>query len=177
MLRREPPRATFCGFLRSRIEGRVSLVAWLLAVGGCGDDVAGDLGGSARDADQRPEVSNDGASTLDGDEGTDATGVVDGPGPPAWDASVDSSTPDAEMSSDANDTPWDVGATDAALDARAPLDADMAADGARPGWRLVWRDEFDATAGAPPDNTKWTPQVGLNGANAELEFTLPARRT
>ncbi len=170
MLRREPPRATFCGFLRSRIEGRVSLVAWLLAVVGCGDDVAGDLGGSARDADQRPEVSNDGASTLDGDEGTDATGVVDGPGPPAWDASVDSSTPDAEMSSDANDTPWDVGATDAALDARAPLDADMAADGARPGWRLVWRDEFDATAGAPPDNTKWTPQVGLNGANAELEF-------
>ena len=37
-----------------------------------------------------------------------------------------------------------------------------------PGWRLVWRDEFD---GPGLDTTNWAPEIGGDGwGNAELEF-------
>ncbi|HJZ98249.1 MAG TPA: glycoside hydrolase family 16 protein [Candidatus Solibacter sp.] len=37
-------------------------------------------------------------------------------------------------------------------------------------WRLVWSDEFDAPANAPPDPTKWTYDTGQTGwGNQELE--------
>lgn len=44
-------------------------------------------------------------------------------------------------------------------------------------WELQWVDEFDGPAGAPPDATKWKPEIGdgmLNGnagwGNSELEY-------
>jgi len=38
------------------------------------------------------------------------------------------------------------------------------------GWKLVWSDEFNATAGTPPDSTKWNYDLGGGGwGNAELE--------
>src|SRR5258707_5557171 len=30
-------------------------------------------------------------------------------------------------------------------------------------WKLVWGDEFNGPAGAPPDQSKWSPDVGGNG--------------
>src|SRR5439155_26506681 len=37
-----------------------------------------------------------------------------------------------------------------------------------PGWRLVWRDEFD---GPGLDTTDWAPEIGGDGwGNAGLEF-------
>ena len=42
-----------------------------------------------------------------------------------------------------------------------------------PGWRLVWRDEFD---GPGLDTTNWAPEIGGDGwGNAELEFYTDRR--
>jgi beta-glucanase (GH16 family) len=50
----------------------------------------------------------------------------------------------------------------------AALDAQKGPPAA--SWRLVWQDEFDAAAGAPPDARKWTYDLGQTGwGNAELE--------
>jgi len=43
----------------------------------------------------------------------------------------------------------------------------------RPGWKLVWRDEFDGPAGSPPDATKWTPKNAKSTSNQELEYYTP----
>ncbi len=43
-------------------------------------------------------------------------------------------------------------------------------DPTRPGWTLVWRDEFDGPKGSVPDPTKWTAQVGQSDTNKELEY-------
>jgi len=41
---------------------------------------------------------------------------------------------------------------------------------AQPKWRLIWHDEFDGPAGAPPDPTLWVTETGGNGwGNHELE--------
>lgn len=41
----------------------------------------------------------------------------------------------------------------------------------RPGWKLVWSDEFDGPDGSPPDSTKWVLESGGNGwGNNELEY-------
>jgi beta-glucanase (GH16 family) len=38
------------------------------------------------------------------------------------------------------------------------------------GWRLVWQDEFDGPAGATPDPSRWSLDVGGNGwGNQELQ--------
>lgn len=40
-----------------------------------------------------------------------------------------------------------------------------------PQWRLVWNDEFDGPAGAPPDLQKWQPAIGGQGwGNQEWEY-------
>ena len=40
----------------------------------------------------------------------------------------------------------------------------------RPGWTLVWSDEFDGADGSAPDSRKWTYDLGGNGwGNHELE--------
>ncbi len=40
-----------------------------------------------------------------------------------------------------------------------------------PGWSLVWSDEFDGAAGAPPDPATWQPEVGGHGwGNEELQY-------
>jgi beta-glucanase (GH16 family) len=43
-------------------------------------------------------------------------------------------------------------------------------DAARPGWNLVWSDEFNGPQGTQPDSTKWTMEVNGNPANGELEY-------
>jgi beta-glucanase (GH16 family) len=57
------------------------------------------------------------------------------------------------------------------------LPATPAADAsARPGWRLVWSDEFEGPAGAAPDPGKWQHDVGGGGwGNRELEFHTARR--
>src|ERR1035438_6945287 len=38
------------------------------------------------------------------------------------------------------------------------------------GWQLVWSDEFNGTAGSPPDPTKWNYDLGGGGwGNGEIE--------
>ncbi len=50
-------------------------------------------------------------------------------------------------------------------------DSSMTTDHALPGWQLVWQDEFDGPAGAPPDPSKWTPEIGGHGwGNAEWQY-------
>lgn len=49
--------------------------------------------------------------------------------------------------------------------------ADAGADGVEKQWTLVWSDEFEGSAGAPPDPRYWTPEVGGDGwGNEQLEF-------
>lgn len=49
--------------------------------------------------------------------------------------------------------------------------ADAGADAGAKQWQLVWSDEFDGSAGSPPDARYWTPEVGGDGfGNAQLEF-------
>jgi beta-glucanase (GH16 family) len=41
----------------------------------------------------------------------------------------------------------------------------------RLGWSLVWSDEFDGPAGAPPSSDTWRPEVGGHGwGNDELQY-------
>jgi beta-glucanase (GH16 family) len=41
----------------------------------------------------------------------------------------------------------------------------------RLGWSLVWSDEFDGPAGAPPGSDTWRPEVGGHGwGNDELQY-------
>ena len=41
----------------------------------------------------------------------------------------------------------------------------------RPGWTLVWSDEFNASDGSPVDTSKWVRESGGNGwGNQELEY-------
>ncbi len=55
----------------------------------------------------------------------------------------------------------------AALLAACGNDATGADEGA---WREVWRDDFDGPAGALPDSTRWTFDVGTDWGNRQLEF-------
>jgi len=51
------------------------------------------------------------------------------------------------------------------------MDAGAGEVGARPGWKLIWHDEFDAAAGSLPDATRWVFDVGGSGwGNNQLEF-------
>ena len=43
----------------------------------------------------------------------------------------------------------------------------------RPGWTLVWSDEFDRDGA--PDPAKWNPEVGLL-RNSELQYYTKDRR-
>jgi len=50
------------------------------------------------------------------------------------------------------------------------LAAFAAASQTTSGWQLVWSDEFNGAAGAPPDSTKWNYDLGGGGwGNFELE--------
>jgi len=51
---------------------------------------------------------------------------------------------------------------------------------ARPGWKLVWSDEFNGPDGSPVDSSKWVSETGGNGwGNDELEYytTRPQNAT
>jgi len=52
----------------------------------------------------------------------------------------------------------------------------MPAMAAPPYWTLVWADEFDGPASAPPDPTKWVFETGAGGwGNQELETYTDSR--
>jgi beta-glucanase (GH16 family) len=103
------------------------------------------------------------ASSLDGTASYGAA-VLDGE---TSDASSDASLSDSGASlSNLDASPPDSTVADAwsSADAAATVDAVLA------GWKLTWSDEFDGPQGAPPDKTKWTPQIGVSGSNGELEY-------
>ena len=47
----------------------------------------------------------------------------------------------------------------------SPALTDDRADRAAVDWRLVWHDEFDGPAGAPPDPSAWGYELGDGSAN------------
>jgi beta-glucanase (GH16 family) len=52
-----------------------------------------------------------------------------------------------------------------------PTDGASSTDGSRPGWTLVWSDEFNAAAGGGVDTTKWNlVNKGDGFGNNELQF-------
>ena len=93
-----------------------------------------------------------------------AGSVADAQGSPSSNAPSDAGTLDTGTSLGA-----DTGAADDAA-GNAISEAAVPDDGARPGWKLVWNDEFNGAAGSPPDSTKWTPHVGGKNPNNELEY-------
>jgi beta-glucanase (GH16 family) len=160
-----------------------------------------DDGGGPSDDDATVDASRtDTNGSVDtGGAPSDATGGVpdgrgdapfrlDGPGDPidvrAGDAARDASTTaDANPSRDAgagNDAPLgqDAPLRDGAPDPDAiradvgtSADGGASPDGSRPGWTLVWSDEFDAANGTGADTTKWNlVNKGDGFGNNELEF-------
>ena len=61
-------------------------------------------------------------------------------------------------------TATDVTSLPADAPAAMLADASMISDsGDRPGWQLVWSDEFNAAEGTKPDPTKWVYDLGAGG--------------
>jgi beta-glucanase (GH16 family) len=56
---------------------------------------------------------------------------------------------------------------------RRPAGADLTSSSARPGWTLVWSDEFDRDG--VPDPAKWKPEVGMV-RNNELQHYTAGRK-
>ncbi|MDP9150263.1 MAG: glycoside hydrolase family 16 protein [Myxococcota bacterium] len=96
-------------------------------------------------------------STVDGtapSERSDAT------------APTPSGASDATAVSPSLDVVLDAGAGSARLEASAPGDA-----GIRPGWTLLWADEFEGRDGSAADPSKWVHDVGgSGGGNREREY-------
>jgi beta-glucanase (GH16 family) len=49
----------------------------------------------------------------------------------------------------------------------------------KPGWKLVWSDDFNGPDGSAPDPQKWTYDIGVDGngwGNNELEYYTSSRR-
>jgi beta-glucanase (GH16 family) len=136
---------------RSFLLNRCIVVAALLGVG-CGE--------APDNASDRVEA---GTSDAPSDRAASRADARDGP----QDARAETATTadegaEQEAAADATAEPYE--------DARTASDAGAAADAARPGWRIVWRDEFEGPAGTSPDATKWRLKVGPNNANGELEY-------
>jgi beta-glucanase (GH16 family) len=137
-----------------------------------GNPASGMMAGDARVGQDAPSTMGPTNPGRDSSGSTNALpDVATNPGLDAS-SSSDAASIDVNTAPDASPTePPDGTGPDATTpDAAAPSDGGIGGDGARPGWRLVWSDEFNGPAGALPDAKNWTPQVGLNGANAELEF-------
>jgi beta-glucanase (GH16 family) len=59
----------------------------------------------------------------------------------------------------------------ALLAAAIPLALAACGEAGPPDWQLVWSDEFDGPAGAPPDPARWNREEGGHGwGNQELQF-------
>jgi beta-glucanase (GH16 family) len=90
--------------------------------------------------------------------------------------SADASPPrDASTAADAiagQDAPRDAGLVESGRTDTGPnIDAASGTDGSRPGWTLVWSDEFNAASGTGADTTKWNlVNKGDGFGNNELEF-------
>jgi beta-glucanase (GH16 family) len=120
-----------------------------------------------------PEGRGDAPGRLDGDPvDVRADAARDGSAP------ADASPPrDAGAGNDAGsaqDAPPRDGAPDpdaAHADAGPNSDGGTSPDGSRPGWTLMWSDEFDAASGTGADTTKWNlVNKGDGFGNNELEF-------
>jgi beta-glucanase (GH16 family) len=173
------------------------LLVWAGAAVACGDSPDGpgaDGGGTdprvdataedARAADTeapRPDSpsSRDGADDAQRDRAIDPTDVrTDMNRPPDGNSPPDTLAPrDASTEPDASSTTGDGGRLDVTRDAATGTDAGVTPeagpshDGSRPGWNLIWSDEFDAASGTGADPTKWNlVNKGDGFGNNELQF-------
>ena len=157
--------------------------------GGSSDDGA-TLDASHADANGSADTGGAPRDVMGGgsDGRSDAPGRPDGPSDPidvrAVDAARDGSTTadatpprDAGVANDAapaQDAPPRDGISDpdaARADVGPSGDGGAIPDGSRPGWTLVWSDEFNAASGTGVDTTKWNlVNKGDGFGNNELEF-------
>jgi beta-glucanase (GH16 family) len=164
-----------------RIGWSLSFALAAVLGGACGDS------GSSTDEDGGGTGGNtgnpsDSAVTQDANGGTGGTptgGASDGPV-----VSVDARTDDAGRGPDGNATADagsprdatsgqpDVGSDSGPrADGSGTVDSGASVDGSRPGWTLIWSDEFNAASGTGADTTKWNlVNKGDGFGNNELEF-------
>jgi beta-glucanase (GH16 family) len=140
------------------------LLAWAATCAACSDDTAAEAPGEDA-AHETGSTSGDGSPEASLDSAQPGSGDAASP-------DQNSTEPDAGVSDGAANTEADTNVDiDAArADGAGSSDAAMGDDGSRPGWRLVWHDEFDGPAGSAPDPSKWNAQNGRNNANGELEY-------
>jgi beta-glucanase (GH16 family) len=104
------------------------------------------LGFACGDAGARP--GDDAGGRLQPDGASDSGGAS------SPDGSSEAGLPDAALEGDSGSAP----------DASTP-------DLERPGWKLVWNDEFDGPAGTKPDPARWVAEVGGGGwGNNQQEY-------
>jgi beta-glucanase (GH16 family) len=111
----------------------------------------------------------DDASRVEGSTGVPEHDAAVAPGDAGLDARVASQTggEDARL----QDDPTPIQVTDSGASGLADAGGTSDPSGARPGYRLVFRDEFDGKAGSLPDQTKWVFETGGGGfGNNELEY-------
>jgi beta-glucanase (GH16 family) len=134
--------------------------------GGAPSDATGGSPDGRGDAPLRPDGPGDPIDVRVGDAARDASTTADAN--PARDAGAgNDATP-------GQDAPLRDGAPDpdaVRADAGTSADGGASPDGSRPGWTLVWSDEFNAGSGTGADTTKWNlVNKGDGFGNNELEF-------
>ncbi|HMI87020.1 MAG TPA: glycoside hydrolase family 16 protein [Polyangiaceae bacterium] len=166
--------------------------AWFLLLtaasvlgGACGDSSApegaggggsGERTGGASDSGVTDDTNGSGGSgmtTRDAPGG--AAGTTTGGGGPI--VSVDARADDTGRGLDGNATrdSSSGGSTGQDSGPRADgggaVDVGSSGDGSRPGWSLIWSDEFNAASGTGADTTKWNlVNKGDGFGNGELEY-------
>lgn len=144
-----------------------------------GADITGSGGaggtGAGTDSGVNHDANGSGATTPR-DAAGGAAGATNGSDGPIVliDARVDSgsSGPDAVPPRDGNSGAGGGGQDSGPrLDSGGAADGGSSTDGARPGWTLIWSDEFNAASGTGADTTKWNlVNKGDGFGNNELEF-------
>ena len=141
--------------------------AWplLLALACALGAACGDSGGEPQDAGE-----TDGAGGGSSDTGVnpprDAAGSTGGSGNPG-----DARTRDSDRNVDGAAADTGSPRQDATSGQDTGAGGGSSTDGSRPGWTLVWSDEFNAAAGTGADTTKWNiVNKGDGFGNNELQF-------
>ncbi|MET0594653.1 MAG: family 16 glycosylhydrolase [Polyangiaceae bacterium] len=124
-------------------------------------------GDASTDAPGRSDTTVDPVDVRS-DAGRDATGTPDSSVPRDTGSGQDTGAPSDSGARPDLASPQDAkGGTDAG----GMTDSGSSADASRPGWNLVWSDEFNAASGAGVDTTKWNlVNKGDGFGNNELQF-------
>jgi beta-glucanase (GH16 family) len=153
------------------------LVALASVIGvGCGDSGSTPPDDGGTGAGQDANGSEDTPPRDAAGPRNDVTNATDGPV-----ASIDGRTDDGGGASDSGVSPprdassgQDAGPRpdgSTGQDSAPPTDVGSSSDGSRPGWTLIWSDEFNAASGTGADTTKWNlVNKGDGFGNNELEF-------